>query len=809
MSDEYLIGKEMNLVGKDFVPQDVQPKVMGTGKYAEDFKKEGMCYMKMLLCPMPSANVTNLDASEALAMPGVIGILTADDVPPTDEPGYPMLTMKPRQLGMPICAIAAETEAIACEALERINVTYEPQPFVLDPLESLYPGGPNALESGNVTGGGPDNAPIHTAKWDARVFAEAGEDRLPMGDAPVEWSVGDVDAAFEEAALVIDEPFVTASSSHAALEPRSTLAYWENGKCFIHGSSQSQSWMMPGLARMMQVSLDDIVYIAEYCGGGFGAKASPYPIQGMTAYMAQKINRPVMIRVTRAEEYHLGGTRPGFQGQVKLGFDANGKMTAADLYIVQSGGPNRGSGDYSSAAGALALVYTPTHMRFRGAAVVTNKPWHVSQRGPGQNQLATVVEPLMDRAAKELGIDRLAIRDLNSPEADVVFSNRNSTVTSMYLKEAYNLGAEKFNWEEKKALSGQRNGSKVIGIGVGSAYHSAGSNGFDGLISIRPDGKLYVHSGVGNLGTYSYAGTCRAAAEVLGVAWENTVVLRGDSRHGLPWTLAQFGSNSAFTNTRTNFVAAVKMREMLKSLAAQELGGEAGDYEVANEAVTNTSDASLTMSLADAATKAIELGGEWDGHEYPDNLNDVTKSAMQHVQGLGIVAAAKDELFKEGSAAGMAASFCMIELDTDTGKYEILEMNNIADCGTVLHPQGLQQQLRGGAVMGIGEAVLDRMIYDPQNGLCATVGLYQTKPPSILDIPSVIETDAVNQPDPQNPFGVKGIGEPAMGSAAAALLSAISDATGTYFNRTPVDPDMIINALAGRDQSFTPLQVNV
>jgi len=796
------------LIGKDFTPQDVRAKVMGTGKYTEDFRVDGMCYMKMLLCPMPSANVTSFDASEALAMEGVIGILTADEVPPVEEPGYPMLTNKPRQLGMPIAAIAAETEAIAAEALEKIKVSYEPQPFVLDPLESLYPGGPNALESGNVTGGGEGNLPIHELKWSARDFAEAGEEKMPMGAAPVEWTVGDVEAAFADAALIIDEPFVTASSTHQALEPRSVLSYWENGKCFIHGSSQSQSWMMPGLARMMQVSLDDIVYIAEFCGGGFGAKASPYPVQGMTAYMSKKINRPVMLRVTRAEEYHLGGTRPGFQGQIKMGFDAKGKMTACDLYVVQSGGPNRGSGDYSSAAGAVALVYTPTNMRFRGAAVVTNKPWHVSQRGPGQNQIACVVEPLLDRAAKELGIDRIAIRDLNAPEADVKFTNRESTVTSMYLKDAFKMGAEKFKWEEKKAMSGQRNGTKVIGVGVGSAYHSAGSNGFDGLVSIRPDGKLYVHSGVGNLGTYSYAGTCRAAAEVLDCSWENTVVLRGDSRHGLPWTLAQFGSNSTFTNTRTNFVAATKAKEMLQRLAAQELGGAPEDYDVANETVFNTSDDSKVMTFAEAGTKAIELGGEWDGHEYPDNINDVTKSAMNLVQGVGLVAVAKDELHKEGSVPGMATGYCMIELDTETGKFEILEYQSVADCGTVMHPKGLEQQLRGGAVMGIGEAVLDRMIYDPQNGLCATVGLYQTKPPTIYDVPSNMEMSAVNKPDPQNPFGVKGVGEPAMGCAAAALLCAISDATGTYFNRTPIDPDMIINALAGRPQSFKPLQVN-
>ncbi|MBT6466733.1 MAG: xanthine dehydrogenase family protein [Kordiimonadaceae bacterium] len=802
------------LIGKDFTPQDVRPKVTGAGKYTEDFKVDGMVYMKMLLCPMPSANVTSFDATDALDMPGVFGVLTADEVPQVEEPGFPMLTNKPRQLGMPIAAIAAETESIAAEALEKIKVTFDPQPFVLDPLESLYPGGTNALDGGNVTGGniqgkeGVGGNKIHDFKWTARDFAIAGDEKMPMGEAPVEWAVGDVEAAFAEAALIIDEPFVTASSSHAALEPRSVLSYWENGKCFIHGSSQSQSWMMPGLARMMNISLEDIVYVAEYCGGGFGSKASPYPVQGMTAYMSKKIGRPVMLRVTRAEEYHFGGQRPGFQGQVKMGFDKQGKMTACDLYIVQSGGPNRGSGDYSSAAGAVALVYTPTNMRFRGAAVVTNKPWHVSQRGPGQNQIACVIEPLLDKAAKELGIDRIAIRNLNAPEADVKFTNRNSTVTSMFLKDAFSLGADLFKWEEKKKMSGQRNGSKVIGVGVGTAYHSAGSNGFDGLLSIRPDGKLYVHSGVGNLGTYSYAGTSRAAAEVLQCSWDNTVVLRGDSRQGLPWTLAQFGSNSSYTNTRTNFVAATKMKKMLQRLAAQELGDAPEDYDVANESVFHTSDETKIMTFAEAASKAIELGGEWDGHEYPDDLNDVTKSAMKKVVGAGLVSAAKDEIPKEGSVPGMATGYCMIELDTETGKFEILEYHSVADCGTVLHPKGLEQQLRGGAVMGIGEAVLDRVIYDPQNGLCATVGLDQTKPPSILDVPSNMEMSAVDKPDLSNPLGVKGIGEPAMGCAAAALLCAISDATGIYFNRTPVDPDMIINALSGRPQSFKPLQVN-
>ena len=157
----------------------------------------------------------------------------------------------------------------------------------------------------------------------------------------------------------------------------------------------------------------------------------------------------------------------------------------------------------------------------------------------------------------------------------------------------------------------------------------------------------------------------------------------------------------------------------------------------------------------------------------------------------------------------LAVGYMMVELDLETGTYEILEYQATADCGTVIHPQGLAAQIRGGGVMGIGMATLERVVYDPSSGLPANTGLYQAKPPSYLDVPSKMQVAAVDQPDPQNPIGAKGIGEPLMGCAATALLCAISDAMGGhYFNRTPVVPDMIVNAVAGRPQSHGNLQVN-
>jgi CO/xanthine dehydrogenase Mo-binding subunit len=576
----------------------------------------------------------------------------------------------------------------------------------------------------------------------------------------------------------------------------------------VHGSSQSQSFIIPGLATLIGIPPDQLVYIAEFCGGGFGSKGSAYAVMSIPAHMSKKIGRPCMLRITRAEEYYLGSARAGFQGRMKLGFRADGKLIAADLYVVQQNGSKAGFFDYGAAGEALSLVYAIPAMRFRAIPISTNTPPCGPQRGPGQNQFACAMEPLLDKAARQLGIDRLRIRQINAPDSNAHVAGRQK-VSSSYLREALKLGADKFGWEEKKKLSGRKKGSKVIGVGIGQAYHSAGFNGFDGLVRITPDGKLHIHSGVGNLGTYSYASTSRVAAEVLGCAWEDCIIEHGDSSKHLPWNLGQFGSNTSFTMSRTNYAAAMDAKRKLQEIAARDLGGAPEDYEVGGGAVFRRSDHAKRLTFAAAAQRAIELGGKYSGKEAPPDIFFLTKAAVAGVAGTGLVGVAKDNLKLEDHVAALAASFLTIELDTETGRFEIIDYVGTADCGTVVFPLGLSQQLRGGAVMGIGLAALERTVIDPQNGLSANTGLYQSKPPSYLDVPREMQVAAVDKPDPDIPYGMKGIGEPPMGAAAAALLCAISDALGGItFNRTPVMPDMIINALAGRPQAHKPLQVN-
>src|SRR5690606_4134921 len=318
---------------------------------------------------------------------------------------------------------------------------------------------------------------------------------------------------------------------------------------------------------------------------------------------------------------------------------------------------NAGFSDWLSAGEALSLVYTPQAMRFRGLPVFTNTPTKGPQRGPGQNQLAVAIEPLLDKAARDLGLDPVAIRRINAPRSDVRFGDEHGAVTSAHLVEAFDKGAAGFGWAETCLSNGERNCRKLIGVDVGQAYHSAGSSGFDGLVRITPDGRLHIHTGVGNPGTYSYSATSRVAAEVLKCRWENCVVERGDSRHHLPWNLGQFGSNTSFTMTRTNYVAAMDALQKLLEIAAVTLGGTPDQYDIGEERVFLRSDPSRFLTYAAAAQRAIELGGRFSGQVPPEGINAMTTASVLGLAGTGLIGVARDPFQRAGTVPALAAGF--------------------------------------------------------------------------------------------------------------------------------------------------------
>jgi xanthine dehydrogenase molybdenum-binding subunit len=804
------------LVGTDYAPPDLVAKITGRARFAEDFRAEGMLFAKCLLSPMPHARVRSVDAREALAMDGVEAILTADDLPGDDPLDEGCLTNEPLYEGQPILAVAAVNETLAADAIERIRVDLEPLPFALDPLDSVRPGGPDARTDGNTvvrerTEEGVSTV-VKSLKWTREDFAAAGPDQLPLGEHQDEWVKGDPDAAFAAADLVLEETLYHQSVTHHPMEPRSCMAYWQNGKLYIHPSTQSVA-RTPGVVAA-QVGIDpaDVVLINEYTGGGFGSKIVGSVNMAIPALLARKTGRPVLHRVTRYEENYIGRARAGFYARLKMGFEKDGRVAAIDLFILQDNGPYGRQGDMSTAARVASLAYQPEAMRYRGTSVLTNTPPRSAQRAPGGAQIVAMVEPMVDRAAKQLGLDRIAIRRLNAPANGATFDGppRERTLTTAYVREALDKTAELVDWEELEKLSGRRRGSKVTGVGIALSPYTAGSFGYDGLLVIKPDGTLRIHSGVGNLGTHSYSDTARVAADVLEVPWERCEVIWGNTGKHLPWTTIQAGSMTTHATTRAVHAAAMDARRKLQEIAARDLGGSPEQYEVGGERVFRRGGSATGMTLARAAARAIELGGKYDGHEASEDLHAMTKAGVAALAGQGLVAAGKDTYERAGDVYSFVVGCAQVEIDTETGDLEIVKYAAVTDCGTVLNPRSLAAQLHGGAVQGFGLARSQKWIFDPQWGVPFANRFYTARPPSILDVPLEMEWAALDLPDPNTPVGAKGIGEPPIGAGEGALICAIQDALGdAVFRRTPIMTDMILDAVEKRPRDFDELVAHV
>jgi CO/xanthine dehydrogenase Mo-binding subunit len=816
---------ETKLVGQNYETPDIRAKVTGRAKYSEDFRAPGMLFARLLLSPYSHAKIRSIDTSAALAMPGVKAILLPEDVPGPKDQVNDMgqvlranpyseraLTAEPLYQGEPVLAVAAIDEATAVEAIEAIKIRWEVLPFNVDPVATLRPGAATARVEGNVwvrptpTPGQPPPLPeIRDLKWTAEQFADYDAGKLPLGEfTDPEWSFGDVEAGFKKAALVLDETFVMANTSHQCLESRSSMAYWQNNKLHIHLSTQSTIQTVNSVARWLSLEPTDIVLVSEYCGGGYGSKATGSVTDIIPALLAKKTGTPVLMRLSREDEHCVGRARPAFHARTKVGFAKDGKITAIDMFTVVEGGPYGPGGDGNSASRYASLMFQPEAMRWRGVTAITNTPPRGAQSQPGGMQGITIMEPILAKAARQLGIDQVQIRKINSPEGKARFGPPNAAgnrtyTTSCFLKEALDKGAAEFRWDERKALSRQRNGSKVRGVGVAVSGFVGGSTGFDGLFVIKPDGQMYVHTGVGNLGTESMSDCQRVAAEMVGMPWEKVHIIWGDTSKNLAWSCVSGGSQTVHAHTRTAHAAAMDAIRKLQIIAAKDLGGSPDSYVVANERVQRRG-GGPGMTLAKAAQRAIELGGELDGHELPKDINPVTRGSATALAGQGLMAVAKDNYKRDGSTYSFVAAFAEVEVDVETGVYHLLDYHAVADVGSVIHPRSLGGQILGRSILGIGHAIGHKWVYDQRYGVPLAKRFYQNKPPTILDVPAKMSWAAVELPDPETPVGAKGIGEPPVAAGACAVLNAISDALGDdVFRRAPVNPDGLLASLdAGR-----------
>jgi len=823
------------LVGQNYSTPEIRTKVTGRSRYAEDFRAQGMLHCRLLLSPYAHARVLSIDASAALAMSGVKAILTADEVPgPKDQVNdagqtiranprsEKALTNEPMYQGEPVLAVAATDELTAAEAIEKIKIRWEPLPFSVDPVATLLPGAMTARVEGNVwvrptpVAGQPPGVPeVQDLKWTQAEVDEYHAGRLPMGkDTDPEWKYGDLEAGFKKADVVLDETFVTPNTSHQCLEARSSMAYWQNGKLYIHLSTQSTVQTVMSVVRWLDLQPENVVLIGEYCGGGYGAKGTGTVTDIIPALLSKKTGTPVQMRMSREEEHAVGGARPALHGRMKAGFTKDGKLVALDMYTVVEGGPYGPGGDGNSAGRFAALMYSPEAMRWRGVTAITNTPPRRAQSQPGGMQGIVLMEAVMDKAARKLGVDQVQIRKLNAPAGRQAFGPPNAqgnrtTTTSCFLKETLDKGSEMFKWEERKANNGKRVGTKVRGVGVAVSSYNAGSVGFDGLFVIKPDGRMYIYTGVGNLGTESWSDCQRVAAEMMSMPWEKVDITFGDTSKNLPWSCVSGGSQTIHAHTRAAHASASDAIKKLQQIAAKDLGGRPEDYVVANERVARKGGGG-GMTLAKAAQRAIELGGAFDGHELPKDINAFTRRSATNLAGQGLMGVARDAYPRNGATMSFCTAFAEVEVDVETGAYQVTDFLCVADVGTVIHPQALGGQILGRSILGIGHAIGQKWVYDQKYGVALARRFYQNKPPTILDVPRNMTWAAVELPDPETPVGARGIGEPPVASGCSAVLNAISAAVGDQLMvRAPVNADGILASLEAGRNMIRPLTANV
>jgi xanthine dehydrogenase molybdenum-binding subunit len=339
----------------------------------------------------------------------------------------------------------------------------------------------------------------------------------------------------KNADLVLDETFVTPNTSHQTLETRTAMAYWQNGKVYIHCSTQSTSQTVPALGALAASG-------AERRGGDQRVHRRRFRQQDhqrdfraiIPALLSKKTGAPVMMRISREEEHYIGRARPSMHGRLKVGFAKDGRITAIDMFVICDNGPYDPQGDANQSGRMVSLMYQPPAMRWRGLSVLTNTPPRVSQSQPGGFQGIVLMEPIMAKASRKLGIDQVAIHRINMPEGKAKHSVRRcqtasgSTSPARLSKKRSTRGTRQFVGTSGKALP-KRSGTKARGIGVATSCFVGGSVGFDGLFVIKPDGKLYIQSGIGNLGTESVSDCHRVTAEMLGVPWEKCEITWGNT----------------------------------------------------------------------------------------------------------------------------------------------------------------------------------------------------------------------------------------------------------------------------------------
>ncbi len=717
----------------------------GVGQYTADVTPQGQTFLCFLRSPYPHATITAADTQAAKAMPGVLAVYTGADLVAAGVKPMPMSTFpraggapgasperhvlahgRVRFVGEPVAVVVAESLQQARDAAEAIQVDYEELPMVVGLREATAAGAPLVLDGaeGNI----------------------AAESRY--GDAAA------CEQAFARAKHVVRLDIDNQRVVALTLEPRTVLAYLDEGRLTIRMSTQMPSGVRDSVVGAMGLKKEDARVVVGDVGGGFGMKTGAYPEDIVVAFCAQQLKRPVKWVAERGEEFVSSAHGRDVQSHAELALDETGRILALRLSSLAN------VGAYATGTGvAIQLligpwvqtsVYDITTIDFHFKAVLTNTAPTGAYRGAGRPEAIFIMERLMDEAARQTGIDRVALRRRNfiKPEQMPYKNQMGQLYDTGRFEHVMDQGLALADWDgyEARHAASAKNG-KLRGLGLATFLEWTGGNVLEErvTVTVTPDGVIEVFTAVNAMGQGIATTLAQLVVDAFGVPIEKVRIVMGDTDRGDGFGSA--GSRSLFTGGSSVRVGSDRTISKGKELAAKEFEASADDVQYAGGVFT-VAGTDLKMDLATLA------GKQADQRIFVDSTNTVA-----------------------GPTWPNGCHVCEVELDPATGHVDVVAYSSVNDVGRVVNPMIVRGQLDGGAVQGLGQALQERVVYDRETGQPLTGSLMDYTAPR-ADIVSMMFRTEMDQSTPckNNPLGVKGVGELGTIGAAPVLVNAVADA---------------------------------
>lgn len=752
----------MNEIGQRRRGIDWQARTSGTLRYAADIPFDNLLEARVLRSPYPHARVRAIDVSRAKAMPGVLAVATAADFPKgvrylhegaADRP--PMADGFVRFVGQEVAAVAAETVQQAQAALLEIQVEYEILPAPLATGEALE--GDTGRLHERVSGKANLSHAFH------RLWGEPAKGR-------------------EAAVYTVEGRFHFPRQAHACMETHVCVASWDVQAEKLHywASTQSPYYVVREVAHVLGLQPAQVVCHEVGVGGGFGAKSKICDHEAIAGALSMLASRPVLLRLTREEEFETTKSRHAFGLDMRLHADSTGQLRMLDADIVVDNGAYNHSGVSVMGAGVkgLGMLYRPDGVEVKARLVDTALVPGGQFRGYGTTQTSYALECLMDDLARKLAIDPIDLRLLNANQpGDTTVVG--AELGSARLTECLNAVRTALRWDEEKGLRRPGRGVGVSsGVHVSGSYTTPGSNRSDAAIDLFVDGRLRVRFGGSDAGTGQRTILAQVAAEEFGLALGSVDVLMMDSEL-TPVDMGAWASRGTHYGAHAVRKAAQAAISQLFTLAMPELGADGLRIEAG--AVTN---GQSSIGIAELVRRS------------PESRDGVLSFEASYLETSVVPADKATGRGNVSASYNFACHGAVVQVDTRTGDIRLLDYVAAHDVGTAINPIQVEGQIIGGAVMGIGLALGEEAIFE--QGKMVNPAYLHYALPRAADVPTVRPV-IVEGGDPRGPYGAKAIGECGINPPASAISNAVLDATGIRIAELPITPDKILTALAARE----------